>query len=152
MAKVQVDYTGFMDTYPVAAATVTTGWEPGNVGRVDASGNMVLYAGGTDDEAMFIIVDDDDELASPPTGDRVTCLYGQGKIQIISSATDWTNVFVGPLTEWVVSRPIYATNAGLLTPAYNTTPDASSGVRQVGKIIDPPTSTNDYTLTMLVTI
>jgi hypothetical protein len=151
MSKVKIDYTGFLDTYPVDATALAAGWEPGNVGMLDSDGEVTLYDGSA--EAMFILVDDDDELSTPPTGERVTVLYGQGKIVVQpASASDWTNVYVGPLTDWTVNGAVYATTAGLLTPAYNATPGAASGSKQVGKIVSPPTATNDYELTMLVTI
>ena len=153
MSTVQVDYTGFMDSYPVASGTVTTGWYPGNIGKLESDGELTLYSGGTTEDAMFLVVDDTNELSSPPTGKRVTVLYGQGKVQIKpDDVTDWSNVYYGPLTDWLVNLPVYATNAGTLCVNYNATPDAGSGVRQVGKVVDPPTAANSYYLTMLVTV
>ena len=151
MSKVVLEYTGFLDYVEVAAATVLTGWYPGNVGIL-SSAELIKYAGGSA-EAMYIIVDAPTELVAPPTGKLVTVLHGQGKIQVVpDSVSDWTNVFVGPLADWAENDPIYATSGGKLTQAYNATPDASSGSKQVGKVVVAPAAANAYTLTMIVTI
>lgn len=150
MSSVKLEYVGYLDYPSVASGTVTTGWYPGNVGNFDTDGKMQIYDGTGD--PMFIIVDDDDELASPPTGDRVTVMYGQGKIVVQpDDSSDWSNVYIGPLADWDYNDPIYVTSAGLLTP-HSGTEGVSSGATQVGKVIDPPTSSNDYELTMLVTL
>lgn len=148
MTKVKLDYTGFLDYVPVTAATVTTGWYPGNVGNLNA-GDLQVYSSG---EALYIIIDAPTELVAPPTGKLVTVMHGQGKIEIEGNATDWESVFVGPLADWACNDAVYTTNAGKLTQAYNASPDASSGSKQVGKVVDPPTSDNAYTLTMIVTL
>ena len=153
MSKVKIDYSGFMDTYPVAATTVTTGWYPGNIGNVATDGDMVIYDNGTKGEyPLFMIIDAPTELASPPSGDRVTCLYGQAKVDVEpDDVSDWTNVYIGPLASWVVNGGIWVTTTGKLTPTYNATPGTASGSMAVGKIIEPPTATNGYTLTMGLT-
>lgn len=149
MSKVKLDYTGFLDYVPVAAGVVTTGWYPGNVGNLSA-GELIPYTTG---EALYIIIDAPTELAAPPTGKLVTVMHGQGKIEIIpDSVSDWPNVFIGPLADWACNDAVYTTNAGKLTQAYNASADASSGSKQVGKVVDPPTSDNAYTLTMIVTL
>lgn len=150
MSKIVLQYAGYMDSIAVEAAVVTTGWYPGNVGIL-SSGKLGLYAGSG--EAMFLIVDKSTEVANPPSAKKVTVLYGQGKIQIVpDSVSDWTNVFVGPLAAWTENAAVYATNAGKLTPGYAESPDASSGSKQVGKVVTPPSAANNYTLEMLLTL
>jgi len=151
MSKVKLNYTGFLDSIPVSSGTVVTGWYPGNVGSLETDGELQVYDGTGD--PMFLIIDYTDELASPPTGDKVTCLYGQGKVVVQpDDVTDWPNVYVGALADWDANDPIYVTTSGLLTPHYNATADTASGSVQVGKVFDPPTASNDYELTMLVTL
>lgn len=149
MSKVKLDYTGFLDYVPVAAATVTTGWYPGNIGNLNA-GELIPYAS---NEALYMIIDAPTELVAPPTGKLVTVMHGQGKVEVIpDSVSDWPNVFVGPLADWACNDPVYVTTGAKLTQAYNASPDVSSGSKQVGKVVDPPTSDNAYTLTMIVTL
>ena len=149
MSKIKLDYTGFLDYVPVTAATVTTSWYPGNVGNLN-DGDLQVYSSG---QALYIIIDAPTELVNPPTGKLVTVMHGQGKLQVIpDDVNDWSHVFVGPLADWACNDAVYVTNAGLLTQAYNASPDASSGSLQVGKVVDPPTADNAYTLTMIVTL
>jgi len=86
MSKVIIYHAGAKDTFAVAAATVATGWLPGQLGTLDSTGKLVELA--VTDKTMFVLADDNDELNTPPTGSLVTCVYGAGTKIVIDHSED----------------------------------------------------------------
>jgi hypothetical protein len=88
MAKVIIYHAVAKDgTFGVSAATITTGWIPGQLGTLDTTGKQVELA--ITDETMFVLADDDLELSAPPTGSLVTCVYGAGTKLVLDHSSEY---------------------------------------------------------------
>lgn len=141
MSKVIIYHKQAADTYNVLDATVATGWLPGQLGTLDSTGKNVDLA--VTDETMFVLADDDDELASPPTGSLVTCLYGAGTKFVIDhseevaagSATRAYNVSVEGASP---GDDLYVDGDAKFTA------NATGSVK--GKIFQVPSAANNYGL------
>lgn len=75
MPKVSVLKSVAKDSFPVMAATVTSGWMPGTAFSLNSLGYAVQAAV---DNTMFLAGDDDLEVVAPPSGSLLTCYYGSG--------------------------------------------------------------------------
>lgn len=76
MSKV-ILYRGLAkDSFPIAAATIATGWLPGQGFKLNSTGEYAEL--GSVDTVMFVGMDDDDEIATPPSASVLTGLYGAG--------------------------------------------------------------------------
>lgn len=143
MSKVIVYQKFAADTYPVLAATVTTGWLPGQCFTVGTGGFAAIAS---TDTTMFVAIDDDLELAAPPTGSLLTGIYGSGTKFIIDHTEE---VDAGSATRayaTAVGNPEAGALAGNLyinaTGSWTTT--ATGSVK--GKIWQVPETANHFGL------
>lgn len=141
MSKVIVYHAYAKDTYPVTAATKTTGWLPGQGFAYDSTGDYVAVA--VVDNVMMIAIDDDDELSAPPTGSLVTGVYGSGtKILIDHSeevtAGSSTRAYDSEVESASLNANLYISTTG----KWQTT--ATGSVR--GKLWRIPKAANNYQL------
>jgi hypothetical protein len=168
MSKVLMNRVFVKDTFKVAAATVLTGWKPGQFFTVNSNGNgEAILANG--DNAMFMGVDDPTlplnstlSLASPPTGSLLTGIYGVG-----------SKVYIDHTLEVALGDPnrAYAADVELGTPGASLWVNAGgklslsgsvvgSGVgytsgsvsSAVAKLLQVPSATNNYTIGVLFRI
>lgn len=86
MPKVLIYRGPNKDTFPVSAATITSGWLPGQLGALNTDATSVKLA--ITDETLFLLADATTELASPPTGSLVTCLYGTGTKVVLDHSAE----------------------------------------------------------------
>lgn len=86
MSKIIPLHTPYRDTYPVAAATVTTGWKPGQGAKLDTNGENAVLA--IADATLFIMMDASTELSAPPTGSVCTGIYGSGTKFVIDHSEE----------------------------------------------------------------
>ncbi len=145
MSKVIVYHKQAADTFNVLDATVNTGWLPGQLGTLDSTGKNVDLA--VTDETMFLLADDDDELASPPTGSLVTCLYGAGTKVVIDHSEE---VAAGSATR------AYASNVESATPAQDLYVDSDAKFTTTAtgsvkaKVFQVPSASNNYGLGVIL--
>jgi len=159
MSKVLMNRVFAKDTFKVTAATITTGWQPGNFFTLSSAGEASLASG---DNALFMGVDPTTDLSAPPTGSVLTGIYGVGtKVYInhaaevaassatrayaldCESATVGANLWVNSLGRLTVTASV-ATGLGAL--ASGTTGSVAA------KCIQVPAASNDYTLGVLFRI
>jgi len=145
MSKVVIYQAFAKDTFPVAAATVTTGWQPGQAFTLNSTGDYAQLA--VTDETMFIGVDDDDELSAPPTGSLLTGLYGSGtKFEIDHSE----EVAAGSSARAYASAVESASpGADLYIDANGDWTSTSTGSVK-GKLYKVPAADNNYTLGVIL--
>jgi hypothetical protein len=148
MPKVSVLKSVAKDSFPVMAATVTTGWLPGTAFTLNSLGYALQAAV---DNTMFIAGDDDLEVVSPPSGSLVTCYYGSGTRLEISHAAEKA---AGTVTDAYLAysktegeaatrgQQLYIGSAG----KWQTT--ATGSVK--GIVVQVPASSNDYTLGVIL--
>jgi hypothetical protein len=148
MSKVVIYRAFAKDTFKVAAATVTTGWLPGQAFSLDSNG---IYADiAVTDDTMFIGVDDDDELSAPPTGSLLTGIYGSGtKFDIdhseevaASSATRVYDTVSGNPESGTINDDLYINSVGKWTTT------STGSVK--GKMWKKPAADNNYTLGVIL--
>ena len=145
MSKVIIYHKQAADTFNVLAATVTTGWLPGQLGTLDSTGNNVDLA--VTDETMFVLADDDDELASPPTGSLVTCLYGAGTKLVIDhseevAASSATRAYNSTCESAVPNQDLYVDSSAKFTTT------STGSVK--AKVFQVPAAANDYGLGVIL--
>lgn len=145
MSKVVIYHKQAADTFNVLAATVTTGWLPGQLGTLDTTGKNVDLA--VTDETMFLLADDDDELSSPPTGSLVTCLYGAGTKVVIDhseevAAASATRAYNSTCESGSPSDDLYADEDGKFT--------TSSTGSVKAKMFQVPAAANNYGLGVIL--
>ena len=122
MSKVIVYQKFAADTYPVLAATVTTGWLPGQCFTVGGVGTTGYASIASVDGTMFVGIDDDLQLATPPTGSLLTGIYGSGTKFVIDhteevdagSATRAYSV-VGNPEAAILAQSLYIDTVGKFT-------------------------------------
>jgi hypothetical protein len=144
MSKVIIYRSVIKDSLPVASATISTGWLPGQVGTLDSTGANVELA--ITDETMFLLADDEDELNAPPTGSLVTCLYGSGtKVEIDHSeevaASSASRAYESNVESAVPGQSLYVSSNGKWTTT------ATGSV--YAKVVTVPSATNNYTLGLI---
>lgn len=144
MSKVIIHHAGAKDSWQVAAATVATGWMPGQAGTLNVTGDSVALA--VTDETMFILADDDLELSTPPTGSFVTALYGAGtKIEIDHSAevaaSSATRAYAADVTSAVPSADLYVDSNSKWTSV------ATGSIK--AKLWQVPSAANNYSLGLI---
>lgn len=148
MSKVQILNQNALDSFPVSAAVVSTGWLPGQCGVLNATGTSIGIA--SVDNVMGVMIDDDLELSAPPTGSLVTIAYGSGtKILIDHSkevaAGDATRAYVSDVESMSLAAPnLYINTVGKWTTV------ATGSVKGVAFQI--PVSGNNYTLGVITRI
>ncbi len=145
MSKIIPLHVPYKDTWYVASATVTTGWKPGQAGKLDSTGQFAVLA--VADATMFIMMDDPTELSSPPTGSLVTGFYGSGSKFIIDhsaevAAGDATRAYESDVTSAAMNADLY------ISVNSKWTSIATGSVK--GKMYQLPTANNNYGLGVLL--
>lgn len=107
MSKVIVYRAAAKDTYPVARATVTSGWVPGNIFCLNTTGEFAQLASGNN--AIFIGAEEETDISTFPTGSVVSAIYGSGTRFIIDHSPE---VLAGS------SSRAYSTDAALTASIY----------------------------------
>lgn len=148
MSKVIIYRAFAKDSFPVAAATIATGWLPGQGFKLNTTGDAASLA--TTDTVMFIGVDDDDELSAPPTGSLLTGIYGSGTKFVIDhtedvaagSATRAYNTSSGNPESGSTNADLYMDASGKWTTT------ATGSVK--GKMYQVPAASNNYGLGIIL--
>ena len=148
MSKVIVYHAPYLDSYTLSAATITAGWLPGQWSCLDSTGLKVRLAT-TDLEATFMFIDAPGEVASPPSGSLVTCLYGPGSKVVIDHSD---MVAAGTTTAAYLAyskTDVEAASVNDLlyvnSSAKYTTTNPGTGSSK-GRVFQVPSSTNNYGL------
>jgi len=160
MSKVLMNRVFAKDTFKVSAATITTGWVPGNFFTLNSLGEAVLAA---NDNALFMGVDPANTtqlgLSTPPTGSLLTGIYGVGsKVYINHSAEvaagDPTRAYALDVEAGSVGNNLWVNSLGrlTLTGSVVTVGGASQTGSVQAKLIQVPNAANDYTLGILFRI
>jgi len=151
MSKVLMNRVFAKDTFKVTAATVNTGWLPGQFFTLNSLGEASLASG---DNALFMGVDPANTtqlgLATPPTGSLLTGIYGAGsKVYINHSAEvkagSSSRAYDSSVESAAVGANLWVNASGKLTATV-----ATSSV--IAKLIQVPSADNDYTLGVLFRI
>jgi hypothetical protein len=127
------------DSYYVTAASITTGWLPGQIMNFNSTGQQVQLCGGTN--PLFFAMDATTELAAPPSGSLVTVLSGFDTKFVIDHSAE---VAAGSATrayETVVESA--SMNAPLYCSANSKITTVSSG-SVIGVLYQIPAADNNY--------
>jgi hypothetical protein len=140
LAKVLVLKSVSKDSFPVMAATVTTGWIPGTAFTLNSLGYAIQA---NVDETMFIGMDDETEVVAPPSGSLLTALYGSGtRIQIDHTtevaAGSSTYAFDSSVLSSIRGQDLYIGTDGKFTTTVTGSVKA--------KVVQVPAAANNYTL------
>jgi hypothetical protein len=141
-------FFGWEDCLSIASSVITTGWQPGQLACIDPYSEGYAFLTTTASGAVGVILDSPAELSAPPSGSKVTVLYGTGKIFInhkdLVDASDSTRAYESNVESAMANYDLYvSTNAKWTTVA--------SGAR-VGTICQIPTAANNYELGILLRI
>lgn len=157
MSKVLMNRVFAKDTFKVTAATITTGWQPGQFFTLSSAGEASLATG---DNALFMGVDATTALSAPPTGSVLTGIYGVGtKVYINNSVEKAAGTAINGFDYgciaaavgdnlWVNANGKLSTTSSILI---NSGVPISTG-SVVAKVIQVPAASNDYTLGVLFRI
>ena len=155
MSKVNVEHTNVKDSFFVSAATIATGWKPGQIFTLDTTGKLAQLAT-TSDNALFVGIDDPTALSAPPTGSLVTGIYGSGSRFIIDHTAE---VAAGSavyafepdvLTASVMSDLFCSSNGKWTTNEWASGSLGASG-SVLGKLLQVPAASNSYGLEIKLT-
>ncbi|MCK9428667.1 MAG: hypothetical protein M0R17_01480 [Candidatus Omnitrophica bacterium] len=145
MSKVIVLHKLFADTFPVTAATVTTGWLPGQGFQLNSTGDYASLA--SVDGTMFIGIDDDLEVSAPPTGSILTGIYGSGTKFLVDHSAE---VAAGSATRCYASEVESASpNANLYVGSDAKWQTTSTGSVK-GKLFQVPAASNNYAMGVIL--
>jgi hypothetical protein len=150
MPKVSVLKSVSKDSFPVMAATVTSGWLPGTFFTLNSLGYAV-QATATGDDAMFIAGDDDTEVVSPPSGSLLTQYYGSGtRLEISHAAEKAAGTVTAAYLAYSKTEVEAATRGASLycDTSGKWCTSASGSIK--GKLVQVPSSANDYTLGVIL--
>ena len=144
MSKVIVKHAAIKDTFAVTAATVATGWIPGQIFKLSTTGNEAALAA-SNDQAMFVGIDATTELAAPPTGSLLTGIYGSGTRFVIDhsaevAASSATRAYESDVESLGVNADLYGSANGKWTGEFPTSGSASV----LGKLMIVPAAGNNY--------
>lgn len=151
MSKVlRKGFFGFEDSWDVIAATVTTGWLPGQFFKWSSTEPYVELNAG-DRNVVGIVIDDDLELKSIPSGSKVTVCYGGGKFYIDHADSAVTKAYE---TDCEAGNPgdiLYLSSNGKLTRVSGSG-SLTHQADHVAKMFQVPTATNNYQLGIVLKI
>ena len=148
MSKVIVYHAPYIDSYQLNAATITSGWLPGQWSCLDSTGLKVRLSTSTL-ESQFVFIDAPTEVASPPSGSLVSCLYGPGSKILIDhsdmvAAGTTTAAYLAysktDIEAASINQLLYVDANGKFT---TTQPGTGSSKARVWQV---PSSTNSYGL------
>ena len=141
-------FFGWEDSYSVSASTITTAWLPGQLFCIDPNDENYAFLTTTASGALGVVLDDDDELSAPPSGSKVTILYGTGKIYINHAeevaASSATRAYETNVESAKPNWDLYVSTNGKWTTV-------ASGAR-VGTVCQVPDAANSYELGVLLRI
>jgi hypothetical protein len=148
MSEVRVYHKGAADSYSVTAATIATGWLPGQCFTLATTGLATLASGSN---TMFVGIEEETDLVAPPTGSLVTGVYGCGtKIGIshvaevaAASAVRAYDTVTGNPEAGPLSADLYVNAVGKWSTLV-----ASGSV--LGKIWEVPEAANSFTLGIIL--
>jgi hypothetical protein len=147
MSKVIVYRAFARDTFPVAAATIATGWLPGQCFQLTSTGEYAQVA--VTDGTMFVAVDDDLELSAPPTGSVMTGVYGSGTKIVIdhteevdAGSTTYAYSATGAPSAGSANADLYINEVGKWTTT------STGSVK--GKMFQIPSAANNYSLGIIL--
>lgn len=145
MSKVIIYHSFAKESFPITAATIATGWLPGQAMKLNANGDYAELA--SVDTAMFIAMDDDDEVVSPPSASLVTGVYGSGTKFVIDhseevAANSGTRAYAANVTSASTNQLLYIDTDG----KWSTT--ASGSIK--GQVFQVPAASNNYGLGVIL--
>jgi hypothetical protein len=148
MPKVSVLKSVAKDSFPVMAATVTSGWLPGTAFSLNSLGYAVQAAV---DNSMFIAGDDDTEVVAPPSGSLLTCYYGSGtRLEIDHTA----EVAAGTVTAAYLAYSKTEVEAAIRGQQLYVGTDGKFCTTATGSVkgivVQVPASSNNYTLGVIL--
>lgn len=151
MPKVSILKSVSKDSFPVMAATVTTGWLPGTFFSLNSLGYMVQANATNNDDALFIAADDDTEVVSPPSGSLLTALYGSGtRLEISHAAEKAAGTVTAAYLAYSKTEVEAATRSASLYCDTNGKWCTSASGSVKGKLTQVPSSANDYTMGVIL--
>jgi len=146
MSKVLIQKAVQKDFFPVSDAAVATGWLPGQVATLGATGQYINLitagaTGGPSNVAMFVLGDDDTEVVTPPSGSLATVYYGAGTKLVIDHSTEVklgsaTRAYNASLESASAGMPVYLDTAGKFS--------ATSSGSVMGMLFQVPAAVNNY--------
>ncbi len=148
MSKVILLHSPVKDTFPVAPATVNTGWLPGQGFALNSTGEYAEIS--NTDNTLFIGIDDDTELSAPPTGSLLTGIYGAGTKFIVDHSPEVAAGSAVRAYDTVSGNPESASyNANLyINSDGKWTTTATGSVK--GKLFQKPAADNNYDLGVIL--
>ena len=148
MPKVSVLKSVSKDSFPVMAATVTSGWLPGTFFTLNSLGYVVPATG---DDAMFIAGDDDTEVVSPPSGSLLTQYYGSGtRLEISHAAEKVAGTTTAAYLAYSKAEVEASTNGASLYCDTNGKWCTSASGSVKGKLTRIPSAANNYTMGVIL--
>lgn len=145
MSKVIVLHAAVKEPIGVSAATIATGWQPGQAFKLDSTGLLAQLA--VTDETMFVGIDDDDEVSAPPSGSLLTAIYGAGTKFIIDhseevAAGSSTYAYTGTSATFTPNKDVYVDGGGKWT--YTSTGSVKA------KVFQTPSAANNFGLGLVL--
>lgn len=159
MGKVIIYRSIDKDTYFVSKATIAATWMPGQLFCFNTTGEFAQLASGNN--ALGVGQCDDLEISAPPTGSVVTVLSGQGTrfdvdhtIEVLAGTAARCYNIVSPASSpqsGSINADLYCDGLGQfsLTPVQ---PAESGSSTVVGKLVKIPSSSNNYTIGVILRI
>jgi len=151
MSKVlRKGFFGFEDSLDVSAATITTAWLPGQFAMWDSSneGEVILNDG--TNNVTGIIIDDDTELATIPSGSKVTVCYGGGKMYIDHADSSTYKAYETDCESGSPGNVLFLSSNGKLTATSGS--GSLTAAEYVGWMFQVPTAANNYQLGFVLKI
>jgi hypothetical protein len=145
MSKIIPLHAPYKDTWPVGAAAISTGWMPGQAGKLNSTGDSAILA--VADATMFILMDATTELSAPPTGSLVTGFYGSGSKFLVDHSAEVAASSNARAYESDVESAPY--NADLYISANSKWTSTATGSVK-GKLYQIPTLANNYNVGIIL--
>lgn len=159
MSKVLMNRVFAKDTFKVLAATITTGWVPGQFFTLNSLGEAALASG---DNALFMGVDATTELSAPPTGSVLTGIYGVGSKVYVSHTVEKAAASATRCYDYsveaagTVGANLWVNASGKLSLSGSVVAAIGGASNLTGsviaKLIQVPAAANDYTIGVLFRI
>ena len=148
MSEVRVYHKGAADSYAVTAATIATGWIPGQCFTLATTGLATLASGSN---TMFLGIEEETTLAAPPTGSLVTGIYGDGTKVAISHIAEVAAGSAARAYDTVVGNPeAGALAADLYVNAVGKWSTLVASGSVLGKMWEIPEASNSFTLGIIL--
>lgn len=145
MSKVSLSHSVVKESFPIAKATIATGWLPGQGFKLNTTGDYAEI--GSVDNVMFIGIDDDTEVKNPPSASLLTGVYGAGTTMTIDhsaevAAGSSVRAYAANVESAAVNQLLYMDTDGKWSTV------ASGSVK--GQLFQVPSAANNYSLGLIM--